>query len=107
MEQMVIGAVIGRLVTSESRTDHFKIRSKAQTPRPRQLTESSNNLPGESDSGPGTEPTGEFNTSEEEGTSLYFNEIDSSGEMALILQAQPSKSRLKQFPLPLLMRRQG
>ena len=34
MEQMVIGAVRGAPVTSSSRTDHFKIRPRAQTPGP-------------------------------------------------------------------------
>ena len=34
MEQMVIGAVKGAPITSESSIDHFRIRTRAQTPRP-------------------------------------------------------------------------
>ena len=93
MEQMVIGAVRGMPVTSASRTDCLKTRSRAQTPRRRQLSGSSGSFPEESDSGSGTDSTGDFNTIREEETSHFFNESDSSGEKALISQSfkEPTK----------------
>ena len=41
VEQMVLGAVRGAPVTSRSRTDHFKIRPRAQTPGPGHQNDSS------------------------------------------------------------------
>ena len=81
MEQMVIGAVKGKLVTSSSRTGQFK--SRAQTPRPYQAGSSSSEgfL---TDPGQDTEASGDFSALlEVEGISMP-EDSDSSGEMALI-----------------------
>ena len=78
MKKMVLGAVRGAPVTAESRTDHFKIRNRAQTPHPRHLSESSDGTRGEHDSGPGTDSTGEHHTESEDGVFDSCNETDSS-----------------------------
>ena len=87
MEQMVIGAVRGAPVTSSSRTDHFRIRPRAQTPGP--------GLHSDTDGSPGSEDFPESGTDTSVGTSSgqedrgldCSNDTDSSGEMALISQA--------------------
>ena len=87
MEKLVLGAVKGTPVTTESRTDHFKIRNRAQTPRPRHLSDTCDGTRGNDDSGPGTDSTGELSTEGEDGVFDSYNGSDSSGEMALISQA--------------------
>ena len=62
MERMVIGAIKGAPITSESRTGHFKLRQRAQTPGPGQPEESSDSSRDASHSGFGTD------TSEDVGT---------------------------------------
>ena len=81
---MVIGAVKGTMVTSVSRTDDFKIRTRAQTPRTRHLSETSDNIFEGSDSGPGSVTTGELDMIREAEASDSFKESDNSGEMVLI-----------------------
>ena len=83
MEQMVIGAVRETPFTSASRTDHFKVRTRAQTPRPRHFSDSRE----DSDSGPGTDTTGELDEDREHEILHTFNESDSSGERALVSRA--------------------
>ena len=87
MEQMMIGAVRGAPVTSSSRTDHFRIRPRAQTPGP--------GLHSDTDGRPGSENFPESGTDTSVGTSSgqedrgldCSNDTDSSGEMALISQS--------------------
>ena len=62
MEKMVLGAVRGAPVTAESRTDHFKIRHRAQTPHSRDFSDVSDGSQSNDDSGPGTDSTGGPNT---------------------------------------------
>ena len=87
MEQMVIGAVRGAPITSKPRTDHFKIRSRAQTPGPGHQSESSDSYHDEAFSGSGTDTSGGTSTSREDKELDSFNDSDSSAEMALISQA--------------------
>ena len=87
MEQMVIGAVRGAPITSKPRTDHFKIRSRAQTPGPGHQGETSDSCHGEASSGSGTDTSGGASTSREDRELDSFNDSDSSAEMALISQA--------------------
>ena len=79
---MVLGAVRGAPVTAESRTDHFKIRHRAQTPHPRDLSVISDGSQSNEDSRPGTDSTGDPNTESEDGVFDSHNETDSSAEMA-------------------------
>ena len=55
MEKMVLSAVRGAPVTAESRTDHFKIRHRAQTPHPRDFSDVTDGSQSNDDSGPGTD----------------------------------------------------
>ena len=87
MEKMVLGAVRGAPVTAESRTDHFKIRHRAQTPHPRDFSDVSDGSQSNDDSGPGTDSTGDPITESEDGVFDSHNETDSSAEMALISRA--------------------
>ena len=87
MEQMVIGAVRGAPVTSSSRTNHFKIRPRAQTPGPGLQRDSENSSRAEYCSGSGTDTSEGSGAGQESRGSESFNETDSSGEMALISQA--------------------
>ena len=87
MEQMVIGAVRGAPINSKPRTDHFKIRSRAQTPGPGHQGETSDSCHGEASSGSGTDTSGGASTSREDKELDSFNDSDSSAEMALISQA--------------------
>ena len=84
MEQMVIGAVRGAPVTSSPRTDHFKIRPRAQTPGPGLQSDSEDSSRAEYCSGSGTDTSEGFGAGQESRGSESFNETDSSGEMALI-----------------------
>ena len=87
MEQMVIGAVRGAPVTSSPRTDHFKIRPRAQTPGPGLQSDSEDSSRAEYCSVSGTD-TSEGSSAGQESRGLEsFNETDSSGEKALISQA--------------------
>ena len=87
MEQMVIGAVRGAPIFSKPRTDHFKIRSRAQTPGPGHQSESSDSCHDEAFSGSGTVKSGGASTSREDRELDSFNDSDSSAEMALSSQA--------------------
>ena len=87
MEQMVIGAVRGAPVTSSARTDHFKIRPRAQTPGPGLQSDSEDSSRAEYCSGSGTDTSEGYSAGQESGGLESFNETDSSGEMALISQA--------------------
>ena len=87
MEQMVIGAVKGAPVTSSSKTDHFKIRPRAQTPGPGLQSDSENSSRAEYHSGPETDTSEESSAGRKSKGLESFNETDSSGEMALITQA--------------------
>ena len=87
MEKMVLGAVRGAPVTAESRTDHFKIRHRAQTPHPRDLSDISDGSQSNDDSGPGTDSTGDPNSESDDGVFDSQNETDISAEMALISRA--------------------
>ena len=87
MERMVIGAIKGAPITSESRTGHFKLRQRAQTPGPGQQEESSDSSRDASHSGFGTDTSDDAGTGGEERELGLFNDSDSSGEMALISQA--------------------
>ena len=81
MEQMVIGAVKGKLATVPSRTGQFK--SRAQTPRPLQAGSSSSEgfL---TDHGQDSEASGDFSALLEVGGISMPEDSDSSGEIALI-----------------------
>ena len=81
MEQMVIGAVKGKLATAPSRTGQFK--SRAQTPRPHQAGSSSSEgfL---TDPGQYSEASGDFSALLEVRGISMPEDSDSSGEMALI-----------------------
>ena len=87
MEQMVIEAVRGAPVTSNSRTDRFKIRPRAQIPDPGVQRYSEKSSRAEYYSGPGTDTSEESSAGRESRGFESFNETDSSGEMALISQA--------------------
>ena len=87
MEQMVIGAVKGAPVTSSSKTDHFKIRPRAQTPGPGLQSDSEDSSRAEYHSGPGTDTSEESSAGRESKGLESFNETDSSGEMAPITEA--------------------
>ena len=87
MENMVLGAVRGAPVTAESRTDHFKIWHRAQTPHPREFSDVSDGSQSNDDSGPGNDWTGDPITESEDGVFDSHNETDSSAEMALISRA--------------------
>ena len=87
MEEMVLGAVRGAPVTAKSRTDHFKIRRRAQTPHPRDLSDSSDGSQSYDNFGSSTDSAGDPNTESEDGVFDSPNETDSSAEMALISQA--------------------
>ena len=87
MEQMVIGAVRGAPVTSSARTDHFKIRPRAQTPAPGLQSDSEDSSRAEYCSGSGTDTSEGSSAGQESGGLESFNDTDSSGEMALISQA--------------------
>ena len=87
MEKMALGAVRGAPVTAEYRTDHFKIRHRAQTLHPRDFSDVSDGSQSNDDSGPGTDSTGGPNTESEDGAFDSHNETDSSAEMALISRA--------------------
>ena len=94
MEQMIIGAVRGAPVTSMPRTDHFKIRSRAQTHGPGHQSESSDSYHDGAYSGSGTDASEGASTSREDRELDSFNDSDSSAEMALISQAfkEPNSS---------------
>ena len=87
MERMVIGAIKGAPITSESRTRHFKLRQRAQTPGPGQQEDSSDSSRDASHSGFRTDTSEDVGTGRGERELELFNDSDSSGEMALISQA--------------------
>ena len=87
MERMVIGAIKGAPITSVSRTGHFKLQQRAQTPGPGQQEDSSDSSRDASHSGFGTDTSEDVGTGREERELDHFNDSDSSGEMALISQA--------------------
>ena len=93
-ERMVIGAVKGAPVTSESRTGHFKLRRRAQTPGPGQQEDSSESSQDATHSGFGTDTSEEVSTDREVRELDSFNDSDSPGEMALISRAfkEPSST---------------
>ena len=94
MEQMVIEAVIGAPVTSMPRTDHFKIRSRAQISGPGHQSESSDSYHDGAYSGSGTDTSEGASTSREDRELDSFHDNDSSAEMVLISQAfkEPNSS---------------
>ena len=98
MEKMVLGAVRGAPVTAESRTGHFKIRHRAQTPHPRDLSDISDGSQSNDDSGPGTDSFGDPNTESEDGVFDSPNETDSSAEMALISRAFKEPNEVEPDP---------
>ena len=87
MERMVIGAVKGAPVTSESRIGHFKLRRRAQTPGPGQQENSSDSFQDGTQFVFGTDTSEEVSTDKEVREMDSFNDSDSSGEMILISQA--------------------
>ena len=86
MERMVLDAVRGKPTTAPSRTEHFRSRTRAQTPGP----------PSDSDSG-GDETRTEANAESEivdvtghgdpTNDSSSFGDCDSAEEMALIWES--------------------
>ena len=84
---MVIRAVRGAPVTSSSRTDHFRIRPRTQTPGPGLQSDSEDSSRAEYYSGSGTDTSEKSSAGRESRGLDSFNETDSSGEMALISQA--------------------
>ena len=98
MEKMVLGAVRGAPVTAESRTDHFKIRRRAQTPHPRDLSDISDGSQSNNDSRPGTDSAGDPNTESEDGVFDSPNETDSSAEMGLISRAFKKPNEVEPDP---------
>ena len=87
MERMVIGAVKGAPVTSESRNGHFKLRRRAQTPGPGQQEKSSDSSQDATHFGFGTDTSEEVSTDKEVREMDFLNDSDSSGEIILISQA--------------------
>ena len=87
MERMVIGAVKGAPVTSESRTGHFKLQRRAQTPGPGQQENSSDCSQDATHFGFRPDTSEEVSTDREVREMDSFNDSDSSGEMILISQA--------------------
>ena len=87
MEQMAIGAVRGAPVTSSSRTDHFRVRSRAQTPGPGLHSDSEDSSRSENFPESGTDTSAESSSGQEDRGLDSSNDTDSSGEMALISQA--------------------
>ena len=85
MERMVLGAVKGAPVTSDSRTGHFKLRRRAQGPG--QQENSSDSSQDATHFGFGTDTSKEVSTDREVREMDSFNDSDSSGEMILISQA--------------------
>ena len=87
MEQMVIGAVRGAPVTSSSRTDHFRVRPRAQTPGPGLHSDSEDSSRSENFPESGTDTSAGSSSGQEDRGLDSSNDTDSSGEMALISQA--------------------
>ena len=83
MERMVIAAVKGTPATAPSRTKHFLIRTRAQTPKPMQSGNSSSEEV-ITDPGQDSEACGDFSALLEVGDISMPENSDSSGEMALI-----------------------
>ena len=83
MERMVIGAVKGSPATAPSRSGQFRIRARAQTPRPQQAGGSSSEefL---TDPGQDSEASGDFSALLEVGGISMPDDSDSSGEIASI-----------------------
>ena len=87
LEQMVIGAVRGAPVTSSSRTDHFRVRPRAQTPGPGLHSDSEDSSRSENFPESGTDTSAGSSSGQEDRGLDSCNDTDSSGEMALISQA--------------------
>ena len=87
MEQMVIGAVRGAPVTSSSRTDHFRVRPRAQTPGPGLHSDSEDSSRSENFPESGTDTSAGSSSGQEDRGLESSNDTDSSREMALISQA--------------------
>ena len=87
MEQMVIGAVRGAPVTSSSRTDHFRVKPRAQTPGPGLHSDSEDSSRSENFPESGTDTSAGSSSGQEDRGLDCSNDTDSSGEMALISQA--------------------
>ena len=87
MEQMVIGAVRGAPVTSSSRTDHFRVRPRAQTPGPGLHSDSEDSSRSENFPESGTDTSAGSSSGQEDRGLDSSNVTDSSGEMARISQA--------------------
>ena len=83
MKRMVIGAVRGTPATAPSKTEQFRIRTRAQTPGPIQ-TASSGSEGGVTDTGHDSETCGDFSTLLEVRDISMPKDSDSSVEMALI-----------------------
>ena len=88
MERMVLDAVRGSPTALPSRTSHFQLRGRAQTPGPRSQSDSETDSdhPGSASDRPGS-------SAEDTGGSSFYEETDSATEMDLI-----SKS-FKQTPV--------
>ena len=88
MERMVLDAVRGSPTALPSRTSHFQLRGRAQTPGPRSQSDSETDSdhPGSATDRPGS-------SAEDTGGSSFYEETDSATEMDLI-----SKS-FKQTPV--------
>ena len=88
MERMVLDAVRGSPTALPSRTSHFQLRGRAQTPgpRPQSDSETDSEPPGSASDRPGS-------SAEDTGGSSFYEETDSATEMDLI-----SKS-FKQAPV--------
>ena len=86
MERMVIGAVKGTLATASSRTEHFKTRTRVETPKHRRHSDSSS---GEfvTDPDSGSETVAEIDLERETEDLDSFNGCDRSDEMALFTES--------------------
>ena len=98
MEQMVIGAVRGAPVTSSSRTDHFRVRPRAQTPGHGLHSDSEDSSHSENFPGSGTDTSAGSSSGQEDRGLDSSNDTDSSGEMALISQASKEPFRPASTP---------
>ena len=86
MEKMVLGALRGAPATTQSRTDHFRSRHRAQTPHPHMDSDTSEGGI-ESDLCSELFVPGSSGTSAERDTTTSYEESDSAPEKALLAES--------------------
>ena len=92
MEKMILEALIGKPTTKQSRTDHFRVRGRAQTPRPEGSSGSS------FESASGSDFLGQVGAELGHESVASCEESDGATEMALIT-ASSNKSTIADPPV--------